>query len=442
MRKAIVRKARAKIKSLLSKAAKFARGLRGRMAAAKNWLFGRQNRYQLLNRMDSANYTRYAQLSVMLESTLDALQGLQKDIAAVRQQAAEKTVRIDGQIGDLLNRSATIQGQVGTIQGQVGTIQGQVGTIQTSINSVQDTVARQKNSLLAGLNQHYSRNTLPNDQSSLQRNLVANWQAARPARLASKELMDAGFRVYSQNDEDGLLLRLFAQIGTTNRCVIEIGSNCSGSDLAIPENLSANLVINNGWHGIVFDIDQAECSKMQYFFANEFATRHFHVELDNTNQYYSPRIVQAAVDPGNINEVLRQHCPIADIDLMIVDIDGGDYEVVLNLDYVKPRVLVVEFEKRFRERHSVKQTRKEDFSRRWAQSGSVSLPAWVKLLSKRGYSLCAINSTGFNAFFVRTEIVKNSLEVLDACAAFNAVPAFSCVRPDFWLEPDETWEKV
>ena len=295
---------------------------------------------------------------------------------------------------------------------------------------------------MAGFNPHFSRNFLPNDDSAVQKNLIATWRLGATDILGHSELVTSGFRVFSQNDEDGILLRIFTHIGHTNRYVIEIGSNCSGSDVGIPENLSANLIVNHGWHGSVFEMDPTECDRMRFFFAREHSTRHFHWVRAGESTYFSPLIIQQAVSPKNINQVLIEANNEPEPDLMIIDIDGGDYAVMKNLETVKPRVLVVEFEKRFRERYSVVQADNANFSQRWAQSGAASLPAWEKLMGARGYTLCAVGSCGFNAFFVRSDVAAGKLSQLTATEAFNGHPIFSRLSEDFWLTPDETWQPV
>ena len=53
------------------------------------------------------------------------------------------------------------------------------------------------------------------------------------------DLRETGFRNYSQFDEDGILLYIFAAIGTTNKLFVDIGSgNGINSNCA---NLSINL---------------------------------------------------------------------------------------------------------------------------------------------------------------------------------------------------------
>lgn len=289
---------------------------------------------------------------------------------------------------------------------------------------------------------HFSRNFLPNDDSVAQKTLVSMWRAENKKVLRQNDFIESGFRAFSQNDEDGIILRIFAQIGTVNRCVVEIGSNCYESDVGIPENMSTNLIVNHGWHGIVIEMDQMECGHLQYFFARSYATRHYHGASHLGGSYYSPLIVQREITPENINETLLAVRCGKEPDLMVVDIDSGDYGVVDRLDVVKPRVLVVEFERRFRDRFSVVQPKSSNCSSRWQQSGTASLLAWDKLLQQRGYFLCAICSSGFNAFFVRRDVAVDKVEPITPGDAFNNHPVFSHVDDSYWKIPDETWQEV
>jgi hypothetical protein len=271
---------------------------------------------------------------------------------------------------------------------------------------------------------------------------MAMWRAESVATITYKDLLESGFRVFSQNDEDGVLLRIFSHIGQTNQYVIEIGSNCSDSDIGIPENISTNLIVNHGWHGAIFEIDQTECDRIRYFFARDFATKHFHSSINGQHNYISPLIFQEAISPENIDQLLRTARDEPEPDLMVIDIDGGDYAIMRSMSVVRPRVLVIEFEKRFRDRHCVVQFDSTQFSKRWPQSGAASLPAWEKMLSIKGYTLCAIGSCGFNAFFVRSDIATGKFLPLTSGKAFDDHPIFSKVPENFWVAPDETWQPV
>ena len=295
---------------------------------------------------------------------------------------------------------------------------------------------------LVSLSHQYKRNFLPNDSSALQKNIISSWLINKKEIIGYKDLLESGFRVFSQNDEDGIILRIFSQIETTNKYVVEIGSNCSGSDIGIPENNSTNLIVNHGWHGSTFEIDEDECAKLENFYANHMSTKHFHAISKGKNYYFSPQIIQGEIHSVNINEKLSSARIPLEPDLMIIDIDGDDYFVLSALEEVSPRVLVVEFEKRFRDKHSVVQADKKDYSKNWIQSGSASLNAWTNLLAKKDYTLCTINSVGFNAFFIRKDVAINKIMPLETKDAFDFHPVFSSLPNSFWLDPDETWKFI
>ena len=92
--------------------------------------------------------------------------------------------------------------------------------------------------------------------SSLQSNeavaqKVLMQQEPSACRVAGGEqsavVKDVGFRNYSQFEEDGILLYLFSLIPPVNRRCVEI---CAGNGR---ECMTANLIINHGWWGYLFD---------------------------------------------------------------------------------------------------------------------------------------------------------------------------------------------
>ena len=45
----------------------------------------------------------------------------------------------------------------------------------------------------------------------------------QPRYMEEKRLLRFGFKVYSQNEEDGIINEIFQRIGTTNKTFVEIG---------------------------------------------------------------------------------------------------------------------------------------------------------------------------------------------------------------------------
>ena len=89
------------------------------------------------------------------------------------------------------------------------------------------------------------------------------------------KLNDVGFRIYSQHEEDGILLFIFSIVGTTNKQCVEI---CSGDGI---ECNTANLILNHRWIGILFDGNQDNTRKAQQFYSSQPDSR-----------YWPPTIVQ------------------------------------------------------------------------------------------------------------------------------------------------------
>jgi hypothetical protein len=48
----------------------------------------------------------------------------------------------------------------------------------------------------------------------------------------------------------------------------------------------------------------------------------------------------------------------------------------------------------------------------------VSLPAWIQILTKKGYVFVGSNSSGHNAFFVRQELMTNELWAISQNAKY------------------------
>jgi hypothetical protein len=119
---------------------------------------------------------------------------------------------------------------------------------------------------------------------------------------------DVEFRCYSQNGEDGILHYIFSLIGTTNKKSVEV---CAGDGI---ECNSANLIINHGWVGLLFDGSEN----------NVTIARQFYSKCQET-YFYPPTLVHAWITAENINELISSHGFCGEIDLLSLDMDGVDY---------------------------------------------------------------------------------------------------------------------
>jgi hypothetical protein len=203
---------------------------------------------------------------------------------------------------------------------------------------------------------------------------------------------EVGFRCFSQFEEDGILLFIFALIGTTNRTAVEI---CAGNGV---ESMTANLILNHGWWGHLFDADQAKVDEGRDFYRNSKDT-----------WLYPPRFNQAWITAANVNEVIRGSGIEGDIDLLALDIDGMDYWIWNAIECIRPRVVVCETHNVIGPDDALTVPYDPDFVAETPDYRGASLAAMTKLASRKGYRLVGTHRYGFNAFFIAGDIAADLL---------------------------------
>jgi hypothetical protein len=202
----------------------------------------------------------------------------------------------------------------------------------------------------------------------------------------SVNLEKYGKKIYSQNDEDGVIQYVFSCIKTTNRFFVEIGvgpANKDGKFLNVEEfGLEANsrLLTDRGWDGLMMD---GRSYPARFGVKSEFITAE------------------------NINCLLAKYGVPDCFDLFSLDIDGNDYWVWKALTY-EPRVVIIEYNASVAAHES--KTVKYDPNFSWARYGctkyyGASLLALKKLGDEKGYTLVYAN--GVNAFFVKSALISN-----------------------------------
>jgi hypothetical protein len=201
-----------------------------------------------------------------------------------------------------------------------------------------------------------------------------------------KRLESFGFKTYSQNDEDGIIQEIFNRIGTTTRRFIEIG---------VENGLECNTLklLLEGWSGLWLEGSSQHLASI---------TRRFN-DIISEGRLSAK---QAFVTAENINELIAD----GDIDLLSIDIDGNDFYVWRTIRAVNPRVVVIEFNAKFRPPLSIVQAYRPDNV--WPRTDymGASLEAMVRLGRDLGYSLVGTNIVGVNAFFVRNDLLAEHFQ--------------------------------
>jgi hypothetical protein len=248
---------------------------------------------------------------------------------------------------------------------------------------------------------------------------------------------EVGFSNFSQTDEDGILHYIFSLIGTTDKRCIEM---CAGTGAQCN---TANLIINQGWHGLLVDGDAGNVARGRDFFARHSGTE---IMGPSYRQYW---ITRDTVDALFVEEGFTE-----EIDLLSLDLDGVDYWIWEAISAISPRVVVAEVMPQLGEK-AITVPYSDDFEAEWIsldeqpQLGGIpldggffagrtlyagaSLAAFNKLARRKGYRLVGANAIGFNAFFVREDV---------AADLFPEVSEASCVNLSYRARFSRAWEAL
>ena len=237
--------------------------------------------------------------------------------------------------------------------------------------------------------------------------LDRRWNAGQALRARYPELAastpsleSVEARAYSQNGEDGIIAWLVSEVGAPNRTFVEFGIE-DGTECN-----TANLGRSFGWHGLMMEADTKLASQARLFY----------------ERFPNVRIVRARVTPENIDGLLREHAP-EQVDVLSLDIDGNDLWVWRAIGAIEPRVVAIEYNASFGPARSVTVPYAEDFDRYAAHvSGfyhGASLAALARVGEEKGYALVGCDSRGANAFFVRRDLVSETVTEVEPADAWR-----------------------
>lgn len=202
----------------------------------------------------------------------------------------------------------------------------------------------------------------------------------RAACSTTNPLLAHGYKVFSQNDEDGIIQEICSRLKLdTGSTFLEIGVG-DGS-----ENNTLNLLTKN-WRGIWLGGEPLAYSRLCERLSFE----------------------QCWITQENVVAIIRKKMKersIGTFDLLSLDIDGNDWHIAKRIleDDLRPAVFVVEYNGTF-DAYS-EWVMPYNAAHTWDGSAyfSASLASYQRLLEEHGYFLAACNATGANAFFVRNE---------------------------------------
>lgn len=263
-----------------------------------------------------------------------------------------------------------------------------------------------------------------------QNQLVSQWKMACKQNIKLfDDFKDVGFRCYSQFDEDGIILYLLTLVGKKNNKVVEI---CCGDG---QESMSANLIINHGFKGYLFDgsLKKVEAAK-------NFFYKHKECLL------VKPTIKNEWITKENINNLLSENGAEGEVDVLAIDMDGIDYYVWRAIEKINPRICVFEINNFIPENVSLTIPYSDNFDylkqdKKLQDFRSVSPTAMNKLSEKKGYTFVGNNKHGFNVFYVRNDLLNELLPRPKLKSLYDT--EWSKERLKDWVKiKDQPWVKI
>ncbi len=215
------------------------------------------------------------------------------------------------------------------------------------------------------------------------------WNELTKKRMSQPlALENFGYKVYSQNDEDGIIQEIFRRIGTETKEFIEFG---------VQDGLECNshYLLHQGWHGLWLEGDSGACTQIGHKFRPVIKDGRL-------------KVVNAFITRENIEALIlknrNSHNDGTSPDFLSIDIDGNDWYVWDAIKSIKPRLVCIEYNGKFPPDYNWKQA--YDAKHIWDGSDwqGASLKAMELLGKQKGYVLVGTNLTGVNAFFVREDL--------------------------------------
>lgn len=199
-----------------------------------------------------------------------------------------------------------------------------------------------------------------------------------------ERISDAGFKVFSQFDDDGIIQYLVRRLGIEPRTFIEFG---------VEDYAEANtrfLLLNDDWAGLVLDSD-----------ADNIAA----IKRDPEFWQHELTAEQAFITRENIDGLLTGAGFQGPVGILSVDVDGNDYWIWEALTAVEPVLVVVEYNSVFGPERAVTVPYDPGFYRTAAHHSNLyfgaSLKALCLLAARKGFAFVGSNRAGNNAYFVR-----------------------------------------
>jgi len=221
-----------------------------------------------------------------------------------------------------------------------------------------------------------------------------------------KSLVEADFKIFSQNGEDGIIDFLLDKLKIENPKFVEIG---------VEDYEEANtrfLYETRNCNGLIID-NFINLKKLEK-----------NLDLWKGNLV----AIKETVNSNNINIILEKNNFHKNIDLFSIDIDGIDYWVIDKLPEKISKIFVAEYNPLYGPNLEITVPNLDNFNRTKQHYSNLywgmSLKALVNLMIKKKFIFVGVNALKNNAFFVN-EDYKNFVHEIIESVKFQKLEDFT-----------------
>jgi hypothetical protein len=245
----------------------------------------------------------------------------------------------------------------------------------------------------------------------------------------SPNFNDYEFKIFSQWGDDGLIQYLIKNIAIENKTFIEFG---------VEDYLESNtrfLMMNNNWQGFVMDGSEENMN-----------------HLRNQDWYWKYSLKNKAVfiTKENINALLAE-TGFSNIGLLHIDLDGNDAHILeaVNLATLNPSIIIMEYNAVFGKERAISVPYDKNFIRTEKHYSNLywgaSLSALTFIANNKGYALIGCNIAGNNAYFVRRDLLNETIKEKTLEEAYIASKFRESRNKDYalsYLDGEERYEII
>lgn len=206
-----------------------------------------------------------------------------------------------------------------------------------------------------------------------------------------ENLEQAYYKVFSQNNEDGIIQYLIKSLNLKNIKFVEIGTE------DYLESNTRYLFETMRCDGLIVDPLYNLKKKVKKNLKNYWKNN---IRIDN--QFVTSK---------NINLILEKNNFSNNIDLFSIDIDGIDYWIIKKLKKNISKIFIAEYNPYFGSELEVTVPDINNFDRTSYHYSNlcwgVSLKALIKVMTEKNYTFVGSNDLRNNAFFISNDYINN-----------------------------------